>query len=992
MTEADQLLEITLNVNGADRPARVEPSLTLQACLHHHLGFREVRYGCGEGVCGACMVLVDGQPLSSCLILAVQAHGRSIVTAEGLDLGLAGNGTGVAAGLRPQLLARQAFQCGYCSCGVAVSAAHHVASEPKVTPATIKTALSGNMCRCSGYQQMMEATLAASRREAIVDSPVPRPDLRKKITGEAGYPTDRKVENPLIGRILWTEYPSARIKSIDTRAAAAIPGVEAVLTFRDIPKENCTGATSFGNDQPLLAVDRVKTMADAVALVAARDETAAAQALQLIKVVYEPLSPVTDPSKAIKLGSSRNVTAQFVQQTGDVDAVFQSADVVVTGSYSNDINDHACMELEGGTAWFEDGTLKIAVPHQTPESGQRAVSKMLGIPEDKVHIIAQNIGGSFGKYAAFTIEGYLGLLAWRLKKPVRLVLGRDEILQRRSKRHPSYGEYRLALNKDGRMLALDASILTDAGPYVGLTPAVAAVIGAEASAAYDIPNVRSRVRGVLTNNLPTIPMRGYGSQQISFGVESIVEQAAHKLGIASSELRKRNYKKTREDGWGRPIPGKDFWLAKTMDRVTELLGPIQPCPAGWLHGRGVTTIHAKYGYPYGMVDRFVVKVGINRDGQFRVESDISDSGTAVTNEMARVMAREFGLKILPEYIQSRAAIDDPSGIAFAKGRRPSWFASSFYRFIEWIQMTGAKTLLMITARFTNPRHLIWLQRLIARPSNFFIKVAGDFKSWVFPFSRESFQPRFGSSRSLSMCVGAVLDGVERLKNAALKIGARELALPASELRLDADGVYHVSGPGRRLSWAELAQRAGGDLAVMGESHNPVGPLLEPSTGNQTGAIDFMDGSHGCDLLIRPDTGQVRILKYVAVHDVGYAFNPEALRGQILGGITMGIGQALSESMKIQNGKVLNTGLHDYLVATTLDLPEEVQVEILESGNGMGPYGSKGIGESGAVAAPIAVANALYDALGIQLEGIPTTPEKLAEIADMGRPQHTAIAG
>src|SRR5205807_1068501 len=283
-------------------------------------------------------------------------------------------------------------------------------------------------------------------------------------------------------------------------------------------------------------------------------------------------------------------------------------------------------------------------------------SKMLGIKEKRVHILAHNIGGSFGKYAAFTIEGYLGLLAWRLKKPVRLVLGRDEILQRRSKRHPSYGEYRLALSKDGRMLALDASILTDAGPYVGLTPAVAAVIGAEASAAYDIPNVRARVRGVLTNNLPTIPMRGYGSQQISFGVESIVEQAAHKLGIAPAELRKRNYKKTREDGWGRPIPGKDFWLAKTMDRVTELLGPLPSCPPGWLHGRGVTTIHAKYGYPYGMVDRFVVKAGVRPDGRFRVESDISDSGTAVTNEMARILARSLGLKTLPEYFQSRAAI------------------------------------------------------------------------------------------------------------------------------------------------------------------------------------------------------------------------------------------------------------------------------------------------------------------------------------------------
>jgi CO/xanthine dehydrogenase Mo-binding subunit/aerobic-type carbon monoxide dehydrogenase small subunit (CoxS/CutS family) len=991
MTNDDGQLEITLTVNGATRPAKVEPFLTLQACLHHRLGFREVRYGCGEGVCGACMVLVDGEPKSSCLILAVQAQGRNIVTADGLDAYLAENKNTAAVGLRAQLTARQAFQCGYCSCGVMVSAAHHIASETSVTPSSLKTALSGNMCRCTGYQQMMEATLATSQREPAPQSPVQRGDLPVKMSGAAGYPTDQKTAGPLIGKILWAQYPSARISSIDTRAAAAVPGVEAVLTHRDIPKQNSTGATSFGNDQPLLAVDRVRTMADAVALVAARDEAAAAEALKLIQVTYEPLQPITDLPGAIEPGSAKNVTAQFVQETGDVDAAFRTADVVVTGRYSNEINDHACMELEGGTAWMEDGTLMIAVPHQTAESGQRAVSKVLGISQDNVRIISQNMGGSFGKYAAFTIEGYLGLLAYHLQKPVRLVLGRDEILQRRSKRHPSYGDYRLALTRDGRFLALDATILTDAGPYVGLTPAVAAVIGAEASASYNIPSVRSRVRGILTNNLPTIPMRGYGSQQISFGVESIVEQAAHKLGMDPADLRKRNYKKTRTDGWGHPIPGKDFWLTQTMDRVRELLGPPPLCPPGWHYGRGVTTIHAKYGYPYGMVDRFVVKIGVNKDGQFRVECDISDSGTAVTNEMARLLAKGLGLTGLPEYVQSRAALDDPSGIAFGRGRRPSWLESAGYRMMEWVQMTGAKGLLVITARITNPRNLVRLQRVIARPANFFIKMAGNFKSWVFPFSRESFQPRFGSSRSLSMCAGAVLDGVERFKKAALEVGAKEFSSDVSELRLDSEGVYHSSENSRRLSWAALAQRAGGDLAVVGEIHNPVGPLLDPSTGNQTGAIDFMDGSHGCDLLVRPDTGQVRILKYVAVHDVGYAFNPEALRGQILGGITMGIGQAIFESMKIQDGKVLNAGLHDYLVATTLDLPEEVKVEILESGNGMGPYGSKGIGESGAVAAPIAIANALYNALGIQLETIPSTPEKLAAMADAGAGQRSAVA-
>src|SRR4029077_18701195 len=137
------------------------------------------------------------------------------------------------------------------------------------------------------------------------------------------------------------------------------------------------------------------------------------------------------------------------------------------------------------------------------------------------------IGGSFGKYAVSTIEGYLALLVYHTRQPVRLVLSREEMLQRRTKRHPSFGKYRLALTRAGKFLGLEADVLTDAGPYVWLTPAVTAVIPAEASGAYEIENVRARARGVLTNNLITAPMRGYGSQQISYGVEAIVEKAAH---------------------------------------------------------------------------------------------------------------------------------------------------------------------------------------------------------------------------------------------------------------------------------------------------------------------------------------------------------------------------------------------------------------------------------------------------------------------------------
>jgi CO/xanthine dehydrogenase Mo-binding subunit len=169
--------------------------------------------------------------------------------------------------------------------------------------------------------------------------------------------------------------------------------------------------------------------------------------------------------------------------------------------------------------------------------------------------------------------------------------------------------------------------------------------------------------------------------------------------------------------------------------------------------------------------------------------------------------------------------------------------------------------------------------------------------------------------------------------------------------------------------------------MIGEAHNPKGQLLDPATGNQRGPVDFMDAVHGCDVFVNPQTGEIKIAKYVASHDAGYALNPEGVRGQIMGGIAMGIGQAILEKLWVENGKILNNGFHDYLVPTTLEMPSSIEVDILESGTGVGPRGMKGIGESGAVASPIALANAVYDAVGLQPQRLPVTPDQIVELCD-----------
>jgi CO/xanthine dehydrogenase Mo-binding subunit/aerobic-type carbon monoxide dehydrogenase small subunit (CoxS/CutS family) len=954
---------VRLRVNGSPLEAHVPATATLQHALHDALRRHEVRLGCGEGACGACAVLLDGEAVPSCLLLAVQADGADITTATGLD----------ADALREQLVAHEAFQCGYCACGMLVSAAHHLAGEGDKTAEGIRPALAGNLCRCTGYEQIVEAVAGAASGEPPPEGPR-RPDLRAKLGGTATYPTDRRrLERPLAGAVLWSEHPAARIVELDTREAQAVPGVEAVLTWRDVPGKNLATTTLFGKDQPLLARDRVASMGDAVALVAARDEASAREALRRIRVVYEPLAAVTDLRRAAEpgaphLGGSGNVVVQFVESRGDVEPAFREAASIVEGTYECGPNDHGHIELEGGTGWIEHGQVHLDVHCQTPFTVQHGVARALGIPSDEVAIVATHAGGSFGKYLMPSLDGHLALLVHRTGLPVRLVLDRDEIVERRTKRHQVIGSYRLALAADGAFLALDADLLVDAGPYRGLTPTVVAVLASEATGAYHFPAFAIRARGVLTNNLLSAPERGYGSQQANFGVECVVEKAARTLGFDPVDLRRRNLS---------PRHGKG--LAATLDRAAERLGPPPAAEPGWVAGRGLATISAKYGYPAGFLDRTLVRLSVDASGSFLVEADLVDAGTGVVPEAQRLAAEALGLDTLPAYETSREALADPTGKLLVDGRPPGRVRTTVFFALENGQLAASSLLVKLLAG-SDPSRFRRVVRALAWPVNLGGSAASWLKTALFPYGIESYIPRTSGSRGALMTGRAVLDAAERLRGQARSAAATRFGVSGEDVTVDGRGAHVTAQPDRAVTWGDLAAGAGGRLATVGRAVLPRRPLLDPSTGSQAGPVDVMPATHVVDLAVQPESGQVRILRYVACHDLGRVLSPRIVRGQIVGGIAMGVGQALLERLRRADGRVLQTGFRDYLVPTCLDVPAEVELELLELGNGLGPHGAKGIGEAAAVAAPAAIANALYDALGVQPPEIPATPDVLALLA------------
>jgi len=986
MNEPEPTMTVRLRVNGRPVECTVDARTTLRNVLHDQLGCHEVKLACAEGVCGACVVLLDGKPLASCIKLAVQADECEVTTVSGLS-GLGGRTAAAHEALRAQMIARECFQCGYCAPGFVVEATHLLASRPAsdspLDEAAIRQALSGHICRCTGYQQIIEAVTAAAASELPPPAPEPRPDEREKIDGVTEYPTDYGYPGQLIGCVLWSEHASALITSIDTKEAMAVPGVVRVLTYRDIPGKNVAGESLFASDQPLLTEDRVRCRGDAVALVAARTEEAARLAVSRIKIGYKVQTALLHPlvslkSDAPQLGGHNNTIAQFTEIQGDVEEGFRQSEVFVEGTYECNINDHVCMEREGGVGRWDGDQLEVTVSSLTPHAARAGIARCLNLPEERIRMNTPRLGGSFGKYLMPGVEALLALLVYHVKQPVRLILDREEILARRAKRHPIWAKYKLGMKKDGTFVALEADVIADSGPYVSLTPTVISVYSDEVAGAYHFSNLRARARGVLTNNLLSAPMRGFGSQQINFGIECLVAKAAKVLGMDPVALRKKNYVFTRMDSQGNEVPDPKIALLQTVDTVVERLGERPQIPMGWLGGRGIASIKCKYGYPYGMVDRFLARVGVGEDGRFFLESDVPDSGTGILAGAARMVARNLQLPVVPELRLSTAIINDPSGYLFAHGKPASWFRRSLYRFYETMQTVQAAKSMAVVVQLSE-RGAAWLMRTFAGPVNFIDNLINRLKSRSFPYSIDSFVPRTSGSRGMLMLGGAAVDAANQLRVAALRLASRILGAPVENLECKGDGVTHRTMPQKRVTWAQLAEEAGGTLSAIGRATIPPGRLLVPGTGNQLGATDHMFASHGVDLAVNPETGEVKILRYVVCQDVGKAINPAIIRGQILGSIAMGLGQAIMEKMFVENGAVQNDTMHDYLLPSMLDVPVDPEIIILESGDGRGPNGAKGVGEAGAVAAPAAIAHALFDALGTQF-AIPVTPEDLANAA------------
>jgi len=483
-------------------------------------------------------------------------------------------------------------------------------------------------------------------------------DEKEKAKGTVVYADDFTLPGMLYGKVFRSTIPFGKIKKLDISKALALEGVETIITAADVPNNesvsNVVGQTTevglLEAKHQVLARNIVRYYGEPIALIAAKTYEIACDAAELIEVEYEEMEGVFDPVEAMKpeapkIHGDNNIIARWKVRQGNVKDAFKNCDVVVENRYKTQFQEHAHIEPESGVAWIdENGVINLRVSTQVIEQ-YRDVAHVLGIPESKVRIIGTIIGGGFGGKEDITVEVFLGLLVWKTGKPVKLTYTREEMGYGRHKRHPYVMRYKHGATKDGKIVAMEAEIISDSGAYVYLSPWVLLYSTVHATGPYMIPNVKVDAYSVLTNNIYTSAFRSFGAIQVTYAVESQMNELAKALNMNPLDLRKKNFLKRGDvTASGQKIDSY-VALGELADKALEALGPKKSSIPPYRIGRGVACSWQSYGRMTYLHDTASVWVGLELDGSVEVRSGIPDLGGGQRESLRQIAAEILGVPL-----------------------------------------------------------------------------------------------------------------------------------------------------------------------------------------------------------------------------------------------------------------------------------------------------------------------------------------------------------
>ncbi len=789
----------------------------------------------------------------------------------------------------------------------------------------------------------------------VVGKPLPRVDAHAKVTGQAQFTVDVSLPGMLVGKILRSPHPHARILNIDTGAAERLPGVKAVITGRDTTDMRFAFVDTprYPADQHPLAQDKVRYIGDEVAAVAAVDAETAQAALDLIRVDYEILPAVFDPYEAMRPGAPKvheteyegtsiweewgaqktrasqanekvnNVSGRTIITYGDVDRAFASAYHIREDHFETSATAHCAMEPHAAVAHFDpSGQLHLWLSSMGIYYKRYVIAKVLRLPHSQVHVHKTYVGGAFGgKMDVYPYEICAAILAQKAGRPVKIELTRQEVFATTRLRFPTHIDIKTAVAADGRILGQHIRTLVNNGAYRGTGPVVIFLFHGWTAPVYRVDNLRYEGVSVWTNNPVGGPQRGHGAPQIRFAIDSQLDMIAEDLGLDPAQVMLRNVRQI-----GDVLPNGDVLKSCGLtDCISQAVAV-----SGWAEKRGqprsrrlarasgtkrrgvgISTTTMISGAPYYPFTSAGI-VQLHDDGRATLLTGVVEMGQGSETTLAQVAAEELGLRL------------------------------------EDIRV-----------------------------------VSGD--SEQTPVDMGSFL-----SGGATVTGGAIRLAAADAKRQLLEVAAERLDAMVEELEVG-DGRVCVRGrPDRCLSIGEVVRLSiketgnpiighGSRKILSGVDHYP---SLAKGTGRWTDAYGF--NAQVAEVEVDIETGLVRLVRATTFHDCGQPLNPQIVEGQVYGCVSTGQGQALTEQIVFDKGRVVNPTFLDYRLPTTMDTPSTAGGPV-DSFEPAGPFGAKEVGE-GVVAQTLgAIANAVYDAVGVRITSLPITPDKvLAALAEQNQ--------
>ena len=904
---------VSFILNDLPQTLTVNPLRRFSDVLREDLGLTGTKVGCDAGDCGACTILVDGEQRYACLTAVGQLEGHNARTVEGI----AKNSDLTA--LQQAFLDEGAAQCGICTPGMLMAAQSLLDRTPNPTEPQVLDALSGVLCRCTGYTKIVEAVLKAGKTSSseptppsgsAVGSRMVKVDGKQKVTGEEIYSADYAPKDSLWLRAIRSPHPRAKFTLAQPeKVLKKYPGIIKILTADDVTGNNGFGIYPHIKDQPVLAKDHVRFRGEAVVALIGERENVESVSEEDLGLTWEPLEAIRGCDAALsgKLEPVQseivdNILAEGFLKKNDVEKAFAESFAVAEGVWTTSAVEHGYLEPEAGYATKIGQRLEIFVCTQSPYMDQTEVAQFLGIESGQVRIIPSAVGGGFGGKLDISVQPLVALAAWILGRPVRSIYTRPESMVSTTKRHPVQMSARAGCSKDGKLTAYEYHGDFNTGAYASWGPTVADRVPVHCSGPYFVPNVLSQSRALLTNESPSGAFRGFGTPQAAIANDALLDVLAEKIGMDALEFRIKNaLRKGDRTATNQLLENsvgqvecleslKSRWVkwrkqAEDFNQNNKNVKRGVGCGSAW-YGCGNTSLS----------NPSTIRVGINGEGKLTLYNGAMDIGQGTNTIMVQICADALGLPASQfEYVMGDTDLTADAG------------------------KTSASRQAFVSGKAT--------------------QLAGEHLR------------------------GQIIQLAEASENATLYL-EQNGSVGSGKLIVEDESGEHV------IVLADILPQTNGDvLTGEGTFDPPTTTLDENGQGSPYATYGF--GAHIAEVEVDTLLGTTKVLRLAAAHDVGKTINPTQVEGQIQGGIAQGLGMALMEEYV----QCVSENLHDYLMPTVGDMPE-IEIILIEDPEPLGPYGAKGIGEHALIPTAPAILAGIKHATGISIRHVPATPDRV----------------